>query len=51
MTRAMTATGDWTVAKDFAAWKDRVRAAWPGIRIAGVDTVRARSPSRRSGNR
>ena len=37
MTRAMTATGDWTVAKDFAAWQDRVRAAWPGIRIAGVD--------------
>jgi starch phosphorylase len=37
MTRAMTATGDWTAAKDFAAWQDRVRAAWPAIRIVGVD--------------
>jgi starch phosphorylase len=30
-------TGDWTAAKDFAAWQDRVRAAWPSIRITGVD--------------
>jgi starch phosphorylase len=28
---------DWTAAKDFAAWQDRVRSAWPGIRITGVD--------------
>jgi starch phosphorylase len=37
MTRAMTATGDWTAAKDFAAWQDGVRSAWSGIRIVGVD--------------
>jgi len=29
---------DLTVAKDLAAWKDRVRAAWPALRVLGVDT-------------
>ncbi len=34
-TRRMTS--DWTVAKDYAAWLDRVRTGWPGIRVVGVD--------------
>jgi starch phosphorylase len=31
-------TGDLTVAKDLAAWKDAVRAAWPNVRVLTVDT-------------
>jgi starch phosphorylase len=34
---ARVMTRDWTAAKDFAAWQDRVRASWPGVRITGVD--------------
>jgi len=34
---ARVMTGDWTAAKDFAAWQDQVRACWPGVRITGVD--------------
>lgn len=29
---------DLTVAKELAAWKDRVRAAWPSVRVLTVDT-------------
>jgi starch phosphorylase len=31
-------TGDLTVAKGLAAWKDLVRAAWPDVRVLTVDT-------------
>jgi len=31
-------TGDLTVAKGLAAWKDLVRAAWPQVRVLTVDT-------------
>jgi len=31
-------TGDLTVAKGLAAWKDQVRAAWPSVRVINVDT-------------
>ena len=31
-------TGDPTVAKGLAAWKDQVRAAWPDVRVLTVDT-------------
>ena len=31
-------TGDLTVAKGLAAWKDQVRAAWPDVRVLTVDT-------------
>jgi starch phosphorylase len=34
--RAVTA--DLTVAKQLAAWKDDVRAAWPNVRVINVDT-------------
>jgi len=31
-------TGDLTVAKGLAAWKDQIRAAWPSVRVINVDT-------------
>jgi starch phosphorylase len=31
-------TGDLTVAKGLAAWKEQVRAAWPSVRVVNVDT-------------
>jgi len=31
-------TSDLTVAKGLTAWKDRVRAAWPDVRVITVDT-------------
>ncbi len=35
--KARAMTQDFTVAKEFASWQERVRSAWPGIRILGVD--------------
>ncbi|MTD16722.1 alpha-glucan family phosphorylase [Nakamurella sp. YIM 132087] len=31
-------TTDLTVAKELSTWKDRVRAAWPAVRVVNVDT-------------
>ena len=31
-------TGDLQVAKELATWKDRVREAWPRVRVVNVDT-------------
>ena len=39
------------VARDVAAWKARVRAAWPGVRCAALDAPVARIAVRRDGAR
>jgi glycogen phosphorylase len=36
-TRALATDGDFTGARELAAWKQRVRDAWPGVRVEHVE--------------